>query len=411
MVFGGFYGKREQRRQMYRCTPVDGEKPHRFAPPLPRIQGPESACLECENPIHAHEGPRTGRQFSFPVRTIAEVLGRVADGVSYQRAARDVRITGSDSGQLVADWVEAFSQDLWDALGPQAWPAYLVCDSKPFYVRQRAAQPGPVSKGRRARGKSVTAFHVVSIVGSDGPPRLGAKWSWKPVLMVATPTLTGQEWADILRLLPGRPLTVTTDEDPGLMAAVQAVWPPDPITGEAPPHINYCLHHIREGFRTKVAPAWTTNASSATNAKAQALWETFANLADGPTEWLAFVQAVRALNDRTADRWLRRGNRINHICDQLAHTAPGEAHSNAAAEAELRWLGGQWAGRHGSYRNAGRTNRLLALMTLARRGSYDRIRWAEIIANALDQRGGRPTQQLRSICDPYSRGAKPSLRP
>lgn len=411
MVFGGFYGKSGQRRQMYRCTPAGGEKPHRFAPPLPRIQAPESACAECENPVHAHEGPRTGRQFSFPVRTIAESLGRVADGVSYQRVAEGVRSSGSESGQLVADWVEAFSGDLWEALGPKQWPAYLVCDSKPFYVRDRAATPGPVSRGRRGRGKSSPAFHVVSIVGSDGPTGRAGPWAWKPVVMVATPTLNAPEWAQILRLLPGRPLAITTDEDTSLMNAVQVVWPPNPATGEATPRINYCLYHLAEGFRTKAAPAWATNASSASDPRAEALWATFPDLAKGPTQWLAFVQAVRGLGDRTATRWLNRLNRVKHVRDQLTHTAPGEAHSNAAAEAELRWLAGQWAGRHGSYRNAGRTNRLLALMTLARRGSYNRTKWAEIIGAALENRGGRPLNHLRSICDPYSQGAKPSLRP
>lgn len=411
VVFGGFYGKPGQRRQMYRCTPSGGEKPHRFAPPLPRIQAPESACAECENPVHAHEGPRTGRQFSFSVRTIAESLGRVADGVSYQRVAAEVRSARSTSGQLVADWVEAFSGDLWDALGPKEWPNYLVCDTRPFYVRVPAATPGPVSRGRRGRGTSTPAFHVVSIVGAEGPTGRDGPWAWKPVLMVATPTLAETEWAQILGLLPGRPLAITTDEDTSLMNAVPLVWPDDPSTGEATPRINYCLYHLAEGFRASFGRAWALSNSNADDPRAVALWDAFPGLAKDPTQWLAFVDAVRGLGDPSATRWLNRLNRVQHVHDQLTHARRGEAHSNAAAEAELRWLGGQWAGRHGSYRNAGRTNRLLALMTLSRRGSYNRTRWAEIISTALEKRGGRPLTHLRSICDPYSQGAKPSLRP
>ena len=47
----------------------------------------------------------------------------------------------------------------------------------------------------------------------------------------------------------------------------------------------------------------------------------------------------------------------------------------------------------------------------ARRGAYDRVGWAEIISSTLEARGRCPAQLLRNICDPYSRGAKPSLRP
>jgi hypothetical protein len=56
-------------------------------------------------------------------------------------------------------------------------------------------------------------------------------------------------------------------------------------------------------------------------------------------------------------------------CDQLLIALRGEAQSNAAAEAEHRWIIGQWSGRHASYRLTKRTNRLLKLRVLHRRGA------------------------------------------
>lgn len=44
IVFGGRYGVKGN-RQLYKCVPVDGSKPHRFAPVLPRDPQREDRCL------------------------------------------------------------------------------------------------------------------------------------------------------------------------------------------------------------------------------------------------------------------------------------------------------------------------------------------------------------------------------
>ena len=96
-----------------------------------------------------------------------------------------------------------------------------------------------------------------------------------------------------------------------------------------------------------------------------------------------------------------------YVLDQLAFGPPGQANSNAAAEAELRWIAGQWSGRQGSYRNQERTNRLLKLMTLTRRGGATPSKWMDTISKALKSSGGRPTQKLRTVCEPLGH---PGLR-
>ena len=136
------------------------------------------------------------------------------------------------------------------------------------------------------------------------------------------------------------------------------------------------------------------------------MWAAWEHLADGPDEWMAFVQACKELQSGPVWAWLRRQKKVEHVRNQLTVAARGEAHSNSAAEEELRAIGNAWAGREGSYRNAARTNQLLRLMVLARRGSFDERLWADVISrHALGNKGHNPTK-LRSICDQGG----PSLR-
>lgn len=70
-------------------------------------------CLECENPVHSYEGHRVVRGYSYPVRTIARTLGRVADGKPYTAASATVSYSRrGERGMLAADWVEAYAADL-----------------------------------------------------------------------------------------------------------------------------------------------------------------------------------------------------------------------------------------------------------------------------------------------------------
>jgi len=42
--FDGRYGPPEHRRQLYKCVPVNGDRPHRFTEPLPREESWHGAC-------------------------------------------------------------------------------------------------------------------------------------------------------------------------------------------------------------------------------------------------------------------------------------------------------------------------------------------------------------------------------
>ncbi len=416
VVFAGFTGKAGTKRQQYRCHPVDGQAPHRFVPQMPRLLAPESHCRECENSIHSHEGPRTARDFVWPVRTIAEALLRVGSGMSYIRAAAEVRATQSNAGQLVADWVEAFTEPLWQAHGPKTWPAYLIADSKPIYVRDKSA---PIESPERGAGRkkrpTAVAYHLHTVIGSDGPALGGrTSWEWKPVITVAHKKRDQQAWEEVFGLLPGHPSRLTCDDDRSLMNAAYQTWPLNKQTGEAEVFINYCLWHLAEGFRSSTSRyerLWLRAPEGSTGKRrADRMWAAHKKLSQGPDEWWEFVKAVEGLlpgQPSSFLRWLNRGMRAEYVLDQLAFGPPGQANSNAAAEAELRWIAGQWSGRQGSYRNQERTNRLLKLMTLTRRGGATPSKWMDTISESLNSSGGRPTQKLRSVCEPLGH---PGLR-
>jgi hypothetical protein len=85
--FDGHYGKPGHRRQLYRCVPANGDRPHRFTERLAREESWHDACETCERPVRLHEGPHAARRYQFVARGIAEALQAVGAGTSYRQAA------------------------------------------------------------------------------------------------------------------------------------------------------------------------------------------------------------------------------------------------------------------------------------------------------------------------------------
>ena len=421
IVFGGHYGHGKA-KQMYKCTPADGSRPHRFVPALPRQPLPaESRCLECENPVHIHEGPKMGRVFRYPVRTVVRALGQVAEGKPYTAASDGVRhLTTRECGTLVSDWVEAFTPDLWSVLGPQQWPAFLVADARTFYVRDWSQRANPRRRPpKHERLPRKPAFTLAVVMGADPPPSPMEHWTWKPVVAHLFPGggLSAYDWCYLFSLLPGRPLGVTSDESHAFFNAVAQWWPADPVTGEAPPAMNLCLFHAKTRFRDHVAPASVKRPYGPKTQKMHdTLWPLWDALAEGPDEWAAFLDYASSLTwSQPIRSWLRRsiaGVRKDHLLSQqIGRPWPSGPNSNSVAEAEIRRLTSLLGrGRVHSFRNAERTNRLLQLMVLARRGDYDERTWTEVIDRTFASRShapGRPEYPLRTFSDP---SGSPSLR-
>jgi hypothetical protein len=127
--FDGRYGKTGHRRQLYRCIPCNGDRPHRFTEALPREQAWHDTCEICERAVHLHEGPHAARHYQFVARGIAEALVAVGAVATYRHAALVARERAdplrSDPdkgnprltrhGQLAMDWVEVFAPVVFEA--------------------------------------------------------------------------------------------------------------------------------------------------------------------------------------------------------------------------------------------------------------------------------------------------------
>jgi hypothetical protein len=89
--FDGQYGKPGHRRQLYRCVPANGDRPHRFTEVLPREEAWHDACEACERPVLLHEGPHAARYYRFVARGIAEALVAVDRPCTELRMPRPMR--------------------------------------------------------------------------------------------------------------------------------------------------------------------------------------------------------------------------------------------------------------------------------------------------------------------------------
>ena len=151
----GLYGKPGHRRQLYRCLPSNGDRPHCFTEVLPREEAWHESCELCERPVHLHEGPHAARHYQFVARGIAGSLRAVGAGATYRQAAlvarerarrlREDPETGEPRvtrhGQLVMDWVELFAPVVFEAHRPVAWPASGShrASRRPFAIPSSAA--------------------------------------------------------------------------------------------------------------------------------------------------------------------------------------------------------------------------------------------------------------------------------
>lgn len=115
-----------------------------------------------------------------------------------------------------------------------------------------------------------------------------------------------------------------------------------------------------------------------------------------------FCQLARALNDPKLTCWLdKKGDIVEwQIRERL------EPRSNGVIERELREVKRAIYDRRTVFRNKHRTDRLLQLMTLERRGLADEDEYARLIREHLTTTGGL-AEGRHTILD---RAGRPSLR-
>jgi len=405
-VRAGTYGAGGQRRQLLRCSTCG----HHFAEPLPRAVVPAGAtCVECLNDLGPHQGHPHPRLYEFSAPTIAQALVRVASGRSYRasgelvrartgRRRRNARATpkraaSRENGNLVMDWVEAFTTPVWAEHGHTSWPDLIAVDEhivgghalaktpKPMFPASSKPPPGP--RTNRALGRGKGGRRLFTIIGAEGYPIGGRAQPW---LLRAAPTADVAEWAAFFGSLSGQPSVVVGDAGHAWQVAVKKAWPTNT------PEVVISEFHLRQMAERHLLRLRVP--------LGDALWDLLGRAFYGPTEWADFVSALAptAVRDRGVRKWLRRWTK--RVADQLArHTFRPTTRSTGGVEQTLKAVERRIGDRRHMFANRERTNRLLLLMVLDLSDrAHERI-WATTVRSWLASRGGRPPS-VRQIADP-----------
>lgn len=396
--FDGQYGNPGHRRQLYRCVPANGDRPHRFTEVLPREEAWHDACEACERPVHLHEGPHAARHYRFVARGIAEALVAVGAGASYRQAALVARerarrlpadpetgeLRMTRHGQLVGDWVELFAPVVFEPFRPACWPqtGSLLLDDLPFSVRDPET------------GRFRIAFRVFCATGfEDGHPKL-----WR---LEAFTAKSQADWERFLGALGGAPGRVVCDNDEGLTSAVRARFPDA--------ELYLCEWHLRHAVERLMAKI--TKNEPEHRAAIERLLPRVEAAFTGPSFWEPFVRDAHAAGIPRLSSWLegtgqivadqfrRRGLRSMRPADMPLTTSPMDGLVTPIRDALHP--------RRYGLKNRERTNRLLMLAQLHANRQDDHLAYAKTIRGWLEANGGRPRRPRRAVTDPTGR---PSLR-
>lgn len=396
--FDGKYGEPGHRRQLYRCTPRNGDRPHRFTEVLPREEAWHDACEVCERAVGRHEGPHAARHYQFVARGIAEALRAVGAGATYRQAALVARerarrlradpatgeLRSTRHGQLVMDWVEVFAPVVFEAHRPAAWPTAgsLLLDDLPFSVRDPAT------------GRFRIAFKLFSAVGFEhNRPKL-----WR---VQAFPDATQANWEAFLRALEGAPPRVVCDNHAGLNAAVRAAFP------EAELYLcEWHLRHALERLMDKIHKSEPQHRPAI-----DALLPRVEAAFSGLSFWQPFVRDAHAAEIGRLSSWLESTGRI--VAEQFRRRGLGGPRpaDTPLSTSPMDGLTGPIRDalhpRRYGLKNRDRTNRLLLLMQLHANRQDDDRAYAKDIRAWLEANRGRPRVGRRAISD---RRDRPSLR-
>lgn len=395
VVLDGIQRRGGRPRQRFRCYRADGSY-HRFIGKLGRTRQEESSlCVECENHIHAHEGPAAPGEFEYLVREVADALVRLGQGSSYTEAAKRARVlanVGKDheprgvrTGQTVAEWVADFVPVVAKRHAETAWPEVLVLDSTEFmWTNPRT-------------GDTTQLFAVMAAYGYDANGENGRLWK-----LWASPTDDAAAWKEFLDLLPGKPRSVVCDRDFGIIGGVQAKWG----KGKAGVPIHLCEYHLLNKGRAALMKDGIRYGDPLNDLLHDSL--------HSHVEWCNFEYAVQAQPELVnANKWVAHwSKRMRAQTARRASLPP--VYGNGAIEAHIDRVRQALERRAWTFRNRERMNLLLELIRLrSLRADNATTYAADIRAHLLDP--NRPSRRYRAVYDTWGTGTNQvrvySLRP
>jgi len=385
VVRDGIQHRDQRARQRWRCVAPDGTF-HRFLGALSITRTDEGVCPTCERPYVPSEGPTSPARYEYLVREIAGALVAIGSGDTYTQVAEQLRIRAwgnrqwkrknstHPQGALVAEWLAQYGPVVAAPYAETEWPDTLVLDSTRFMHTDRET------------GVSSELFCVFFAYGypSDGTKAR----MWK---MAASVSDTGQDWADFLATLPGKPRVIVCDDDSNIKAGIRSHW----YRGRGV-LIHSCEYHLYQ----RAHKAMDSDKVPDDSPVRQALRVAFHSL----KEWDVLRDAVRIEGAPTLKKWMSQKNTM--VTRQLARRAEVSVYSNGAVEAPIRVIRRDLESRAWYFRNRARMDLLLEVMRLHLNQVATPETYAQAIREHLDAMGGAPTNQ-RHQWDPKG---SPSLR-
>ncbi|WP_336923189.1 hypothetical protein [Aquipuribacter sp. SD81] len=329
------------------------------------------------------------------------------------------------AGQMVAEWVDVWAPVVLDALRETEQPETLVLDSTDFWWTNTRT-------GVRRREFAVLVAY--------GYTEAGARRVWG---VHASPTVQHTDYLDLLHglHLPAAPLSIVSDDNHAVDAAVRTMWPaavtpparlapaqagrvragrpaaqrvPTPRSPDQPgptplvlpagaPFLLLCEHHLRQ----RAAAALTAQQAGAPQGRWMRRLDTAFRR---PEAWEEFRDAAGSLGGGAAE-WVRRLDPAIAKQVEYRHLLPAH-YSTAGAEAASASLRGLFEQRSFSLRNARRTDLLLGLARLHLNNQDDVGAYHRLLRRAAEQGAGRPQLHQRGNRDSRDAagGPQPTLR-
>lgn len=373
-------------------------------------------CFECQVKPEPHQGPLINWNWDFAVRLIVEALLLVGRGMSYRKAAQQLRVNGrrfrqdetglpvvSLYGGTTQRYLDVFAPMVVDAVRHRTWPRILLLDAMPVRERVLTAGGAKTLGGGAAGAFLVACGYTEPVEQNLRPQRMPADApdDWKPTWRWTGPKrlphvwqisvsggLDEASWRDFLDQLDGEPEYIVTDGDDGVTNAIKAKWGGRPVLYSCEGHL------IRTFQKTARADGWTPNAAV----------ELFGNAFRNPTEWRAFVVRLMDLPDAEVaglTEWVARESPT--VVAQMALRKPGYPRGIGALESVIEQLD-DWIGkRRKVFQNVRRTNLALALMCAQLGAHADAARYSKIIRSELEAVDAHPDIDWRKHHDKVGR--------
>lgn len=401
---GGFYARNGyHERPRWWCAPPPATQPdeapawkrHRFIETLRRRHGSDDhhlgkRCETCDHEPGHHEGPETGRGFSFTIGEAARALLSAGEGLTYRttshktrRHARPQRAgdtdAWSDHPQLVMNYLDAFGDEIYSRRAETSWPEALILDALPQHETDTMTGGAKKKGGRRA-------FSILAAYGiREGKGKL-----WRLGVYGAE---DAYEWERFLRTMPGEVRWVVCDQAGAIAKAARAVWPGVVIYN--------CEWHISQAGLRWVRPTQLGDRYAEIVKLVEACTQ-------GPDELDALGAALATLPEipPSLARWYERQRR--KLPELWAKRQPGLPRGSGPLEERLDRLNTMLGERRSRFRNLGRLERLLGLMLLELNRTADEREYATIIHDSLEAHGGSVRAALkhwRALADPRRFGS------